>query len=344
VLHVDLQPGATPAGPPARYYHVALTDGSLLHATAFRPKGKTVELPLAPSDAPGKNSLVVQVPLAAVAYVLSDAHDAAIRQEWQAKYLARRGNEDILAIKTAKGVQRLEGTFGDGTENGEKIEFLVRQKSYAIDLNIVHGLVFFRRADAEAPTPACRVQDVYKNTLAASRVELSGENVVVTTTAGTKLTYPRPLVHRLDYSRDKLAFLSDLEPLVEKAPTGRLEESHYFRDQNVEKEPLRLGGQRYAKGLALFAVTSLAYDLGGRYREFKAVAGVDDKAGGDSHAVLMIEGDGRELFSGTFTQKDKPQPLTLDIKGVRQLRVLVRSARLVPYETHLDLADARVSK
>ncbi len=130
--------------------------------------------------------------------------------------------------------------------------------------------------------------------------------------------------------------------MVEKSTLDRVE--HYRRDRNLDDGPIRLGGEKFGKGLALHARTELVFDLGGRFREFKAVVGVDDLVGGESQAVLRIDGDGRELFSGVVTRKDKPRPVAFEVKGVRQLRIVVGSQGLLDLGDHVDLADARVSK
>src|SRR5262249_39328142 len=163
-----------------------------------------------------------------------------------------------------------------------------------IDLIRVHGLAFLRKTNPDAAA-TCKVHDVFRNVLAAAKVELADGGFVVTTPAGVKVAYPRTLVARLDYSQDKLAYLSDLEPVqvVEKSTLDRIE--NYRRDRNLDEGPLRLGGEKFAKGLAVHSRTELVYDIEGKFKEFKAVLGVDDLVGGDSQAVVRIEGDGREL-------------------------------------------------
>src|SRR5262249_6622844 len=121
----------------------------------------------------------------------------------------------------------------------------------------------------------------------------------------------------------------------------------YRRDENLAGDgKIRLGGQTYARGLALHSRTELVYDLGGKYKEFRATLGIDDNLRdfGDAAPVVQIEGDGRELFQAVVTRKDKPRQLVLDIKGVKQLRIVVGSEKLIDFGDHVDLADAKVSK
>src|SRR5262249_47056893 len=76
ILTIDLRAaGAPPAG--LKYSDIELTDGSLLHCSRCAFKGKEVELAVVGSGAS------VRIPLTAVASLLNEAHDAAVRQEWQ---------------------------------------------------------------------------------------------------------------------------------------------------------------------------------------------------------------------------------------------------------------------
>jgi hypothetical protein len=343
VLQLDLVPAAPLPGT-AKYTLVELTDGSLLNCSQLALKGKQAELTLLAPDGGNPPPPKIQLPLAAIATVLNDAQDPAVRQEWQQNYLRKRANQDILALKTKDTIQRFDGTFGEPTEAGDKISFQLPKKTYEIDLARVQGMIFVRKTDPDTPAPVCKVHDLYRNVLAARKVELDQGGFVVTTVSGARVEYPRQLVARLDYSKGKLTYLSDLEPakVIEKSNLDWVE--HYRRDKNLDGGDLRLAGQKYSKGLALHSYTELIYDIDGGYKEFKAVLGVDDLVGGDGKAVVKIDADGRELFSGTITRKDPLRPLNLDVTGVKLLRIVVRSSGFLDLGDHVDLADAKVSK
>jgi len=74
--------------------------------------------------------------------------------------------------------------------------------------------------------------------------------------------------------------------------------------------------------------------------------GLDDNVGSFGPAVLIVEGNGRELHKATFTASDKKkyQALRLNIKDVQKLRIIVKSGDGFDLGKHLDLAEARVSK
>ena len=70
----------------------------------------------------------------------------------------------------------------------------------------------------------------------------------------------------------------------------------------------------------------LTYTLNGDYREFKAVVGIPEYVSdANLEAKLTIEADGRAHFSETLKRKDKPKGVSLDVKGVKSLRIVVEA-------------------
>jgi hypothetical protein len=158
------------------------------------------------------------------------------------------------------------------------------------------------------------------------------------------VTLPRTALAKLDYRQGKLTYLSDLDPVqaVERSNVELVD--HYRRDRNLDNGPLRLARENYPKGLAVHAYTELVYDIGGNYKEFKVVLGVDPQVGGDGRVKVIVEGDGQPLFSGEFERKTEPRKLAVPVKNVKRLRIVVSSAGLLDLGGHLNLADAKVSK
>src|SRR5207253_8290192 len=139
-------------------------------------------------------------------------------------------------------------------------------------------------------------------------------------------------------------YQSDLKPIdvIEKTKQGR--KDIWRADRNLENSSIQLEGQVYAKGLCLHSHTELAYALDGKYKEFKAILGMDDMVGGDGHPVVRVEGDGKELLAVTVNRKDKRRELALDVRGVKQLRIIVTSSGLFDFGDHVDFADATLCK
>ncbi len=71
---------------------------------------------------------------------------------------------------------------------------------------------------------------------------------------------------------------------------------------------------------------------------------MDDSADSASVVKVRIEGDGRELFAGVITRKDKPRPLTLNVANVRKLRIEVSPDGVIPYGKEVNVGLAQLTK
>jgi hypothetical protein len=354
VLQLELQHDFPGLDAGTKYTDVALADGSLLHCRTVRVMTKELELELLSGQK-------IKVPIAALQYVLNDAQDQKTRDQWK-ETVAKKSDRDVLAIKAEGEINRIEGTYGDGDEKDQTIAFEVKQTGRTVHPGIgkVHGMIVVRKPDENAPETLCKVFDTGNNILAAAKISLGENGFVVTTVSGAKLEYPKadakieigkPIVARLDFSSGKLAFLSDMDPVrvVEKSNTGRID--HYRRNKGLEGGDIRFPPeqgqstpQTYVKGLAIHAYTELVYNLGGQYKKFDALLGVDESVEGDSDVKVIIEGDGKELFSAEVKRGDKPTPLKLDVKEVKELRIVVRSMELLDFGNQVALVEAKVTK
>jgi hypothetical protein len=150
---------------------------------------------------------------------------------------------------------------------------------------------------------------------------------------------------KLDFSKGKLAFLSDLDPIIvtpkEMPPREWID--RYGRDRDLDRQPIRLREKAYEKGLTLHAPQELVYDIGGDYKEFRAVLGVVDGVR-ESQVQLTVEGDGKVLFQAVVRREDEPRPVALDVRGVRKLRLRLEAHDRLFFGQQMSLADAKVSK
>jgi hypothetical protein len=345
VLKLDF-PAVNPIKPEGKYSDVELTDGSRLHCKEWTIKAKQAEL----KTMAGQE---IKVPLSAVANILNDAQDEKYRKDW-AERLARKRRRDMAVLVKDGVVNPVEGTFGEADADGKGIDFQIPggRKGKFLFANL-HGLIFQRELDPQAPPVLCKLYDSYQDFLMVSAVTRTPAGLAVTTPSGMRLDIGTELLTRLDYTLDKLAFLSRLEPsnVVQKSNLDFVD--IYRRDKNLDNGPLRIYDETFTVGLALHAHTELEYDLKGDYREFHALAGIDQAVGGvGGPVVLVIEGviDGqtKELYKKTFTRKDskskKDGVIELNIKDVQKLRVVVRTGDLFDNGKHLDLVNAKVQK
>jgi hypothetical protein len=347
VLNVDFRPAGKISG--TKWLDVELIDGSLLHCLTFAPKGATAELTLVTGQA-------LKVPLNVVTWVANEANDAKV-QAWWKEELDKKRTSDILAVRnldTGK-LEALKGTFGDGSEDGTSIQFDLDSAGTPRPLKLenakvpVMGMSFLRTPPANPPETVCKLTDVQGNLLMVSSVSVTPTGFSVTTPAGAKIDYPEDLLARLDYSKDKLMYLSDMELKVEQTiPLGDDIKADDFigfsKDTDPGKKPLKLKAKTFTKWLDCHADTVIPVDLKGEYREFRTEVGVPADAASSMPVTLKIEADGKELVSLSLTRNDQPKPVSLLVKDVKRLRIVVTSESLLKDGQRLVLGDAKVSK
>ena len=334
VLAVNLR-AVKPLDASAKYTDVRLVDDAVFHCKEVAFEGKEVALTLF-------SGTVLKVP-AAIVSLLREAQDRPQSAKFEEITRKRLKIDRIVVLRDGE-LNVLEGTLGEINVKNKTIQFKSEINANIVDIPLerLHGLVFFR-TPAPGADPVCRVLDVDGNMVIATKLAHDGAKLVLTTTQGNELTLPGDVLAKLDFNMGKLTFLSDMEPakVVEKSGIGLV--NRYQQNKNLDGEPIVLGGVIYGKGLSLHAFTELEYNLGGKFKEFKAMLGVDIRTGNDSQAKVAIYCDGMEVYSGVVTPK-AVVPLAIDVKNVTTLKIVVSSRNILDLHDHVSFGDARVNQ
>jgi hypothetical protein len=345
ILRIDYRDiGKTDA---ASYSSVELTDGTTLLVSKWLIKKRDVELTLLAGP-------VVKLPIDIVANVLREAHVESHRRDWKTRTFNTR-NREAVVIKRDDVISNLPATLGDGTAEGTAITIAVtiddKTETRNRDLATVHGLIFKHTLSAKASPVACKLLDTLGDVVMVSSLTSREGGLIATTPAGAKIDIRNEQIGQLDYSKGRLDYLSALEPSLVEAKSNldegtRPDQWHVYKDSNLNKEPLTVGGVTYARGLALTPHVELTYDLKGEYRELSVVIGIDDKVSAAGSTTVIFERDGKELARETISSDDKVRhkSVTLNITDVQKLKIIVKSNDEFDTSKHLDLADAKVSK
>jgi hypothetical protein len=112
---------------------------------------------------------------------------------------------------------------------------------------------------------------------------------------------------------------------------------------SVTGKPMRIGNQSFTQGWGTHAPSELIVNLRGEATRFRAVIGVDGAADGPGSVRFSVVGDGRLLYrSKTKTKNDAPEPLNLDLKGIKTLILRTDSAGDGMASDHANWADAYI--
>lgn len=344
---VDFRSKVEPVVKGTKFDEIELIDGSIIRCSTLKIRGKKFEPTLIAAS--GAAVPKIDLPTETVYSLLRGADDQKNRDEWK-QLLKTRGKRDLFVIKQADGFSPIPGTVLDGNEAGDAIDFERESDGQKVAFKLTRatgGIVFNQPSRGAIPPTVCRAIDVYGNVLTAKGVQLLKGGVLrITTVSGATFEYPTTAgLSKLDFSQGNIAYLSDLEPIV-VAPMPAPGEPYftYFNDKTDEKTAFKLDGTNYAKGVWIYPDTVLTYKLGGEYREFKAIVGIDESVQlATSVVTLTIEADGKKLFGEAISRKDKPRLLNLDVKGVKDLKITLERDGLF-HGNQIDLAEARLQK
>ncbi len=110
--------------------------------------------------------------------------------------------------------------------------------------------------------------------------------------------------------------------------------------KSVGGASLKLGGIVYPHGVGTHATSQFAVEVNGASR-FVAVVGVDDETAGKGSVGFEVYTDGKLAFNSQPMQGgDKPQRVSIDLRGVKQLILRVNQAEDGDTFDHADWAGA----
>jgi NPCBM/NEW2 domain len=159
---------------------------------------------------------------------------------------------------------------------------------------------------------------------------------------------PADLVVAVDVEQGKAVWLSDLKPLQYRYNPFDAEQYSWAADRCVSGQVMRLktpvGESTFDRGVGLHSESTITYTLGGRFRRFDTLAGLDARSGvrGDATLVVLTDGKERELpAGGRLTSAGGPLVVELDVTGVKELTIAVRRGNGGGVQDHVNLAEAR---
>jgi len=333
---------ATPAAGETPLVRVRLVDGSVLQLAELKNTLKELQ---------GKHPYlegVLSVPMTAVHSLRFTPPNAKFDPLWE-QLLEKGTKSDMIVLQKAEVLDHLDGVVGAIDE--QTIKFLLDGDEIPVKREKAFGIIYARKPYNGKLT--ARVQFANGDSIAAKSVTSNGDEWKVTSLVGQTWTLAASDISLVDYSLGKVVYLSTMEPRnVKYTPFIQFDGQTEFywkfrRDRSLEGKPLRLGQKTYSRGLAIHSKTELRYRLGGEYRRFQALLGIDDEITNTNWGAtaVRIVGDRRELYAGECRPRQSPIPLDLDVSDVVELDIIVDfGPDKSDISDRIHLADARLVK
>ncbi len=342
---VEIVTAPPPVAPPAATcpFEVEMDDGSRLRGVL-----------LAPADADAGEKVRMKSPVLESGGLLDIPLDVvlAIRRADGAKMpgasrLVRMPGED--AAYRLSGA-RVEGTLRAFTNAGVEID----RGDLGTDDIAYKDLAAVFLDNARKPLPdelrvVARLADgsavVLTRGFRVAAGQLHGQ-----TPGGIAVRIPTSRVAALSFVGGSFVHVSDLAPTETKRepffplPEGPAAEATLDFlcpvrfDRSPDDNVITLGGQRFFKGLGVRPRTELTFDLGGRFRSFEALCGIDDevlgpgygRGAGTGSVVFSVKVDGRAAYESAPVEGGRdPVAVRVPVEGAKTLTLVVS---LVPPE------------
>jgi hypothetical protein len=258
---------------------------------------------------------------------------------------AEQRKSDVVLLRNGDVVQ---GTLTalDGKTCRVEVEKKEVQVSRAEVAVIAFNTELASRSRPEGAYGHLVLADGCRLALASARLE-GGKTLRGKTLGGAEVEVPLGQVAALDLYQGRAVYLSDLKPSSYRHTRFLGLDWPYVPDGSVAGRELRLGGSAYDKGVGMHSASRLTYDLGGKYRRFEALVGLDDQTGrrGRVNVQVLVDDNPQDLgWDKELTARDKPLRIRVDVTKAKRLTLVVGFGRFGDVQGHVDWADARLIK
>ena len=135
--------------------------------------------------------------------------------------------------------------------------------------------------------------------------------------------------------KDRVVYLSDLKPDSVKG--------EHKNDKSYGGKPITVNGQEFEKGIGALSGSELVYKVDGSWDRLSGHVGMDDEVGDDGSVMFRVYADENLVFeSPRQTGKSVKQLLELNLKGVKQLRLVLLDDGDGSTDDHGDWVDLRL--
>lgn len=335
----DRVPPPQPVGEQA-----VLVNGDRIPGTVGGMSGERVLFRLRPELGVEKEA---RLPLAAIALLWFAApEDEENPGRLMRQLLADTRSRDLVLLRNG---DRIEGILA-GIDSRTGVELEVNRRTVTVDRDKVAAIALTTDLGGIGKPRGSRARlilaDGTRLTL-ASPACIDGKTLTGTTVFGVEVRIALTDLIALEVLDGRVVYLSDLKPKRYDFTPALDVHWPFIRDGSVVGDALRLGGGTYDRGLGMHSASRLSFDLGGNYRRFEALVGLDDRTGrgGSVRVGVLVDGKPRDLgTTGDLTAKNGPLPIRVDVRGARELTLVVEFGRRLDVEDHVNWADARLIK
>jgi len=249
---------------------------------------------------------------------------------------------DRIFVQSGQAIQAVDGLI-EGLD-GQELSFEWQGKIRKVPRDSLRAIVLAIVGDPARRETGATVTTQAGASVPGRIVSLADSKLTVEIAPKINATFDWQSVRNIKVRSSRLAFLSDLDPVEAVDEPIVTQAMPWQRDRSVSGKPLSMSGRVYDKGLGVHARNLLRYDIGGRFDEFAATIGLDAASEGRGDCEFVVRADGRELLRQRVRGQETPREIKLDVRGARQLTLLVEPGEELDLADHANWASARLMK
>ena len=361
---VSGSPAPSPGSMEPRY-ELQLVDRSELPAKSFLLSGDEAEVIWT-------TGVSQKIPVSLIRSVRRIGTDQPMREAWNRLRDKSRGR-DRLAVRKGESLDYVEGVISGVTP--EHVDFVLDGESIPVKWSKLSGLLFADRPDVPSNPAKCQLSIRGGGRMPVATWKSTSQSATVQLPCGLSLEIPLAQLQSIDFSQDKVIYLSQLTPVItEFSPylsAGKLSpllerfygvrqdrsepsaDEHADRrfeivtrpmDVNSPKQQTSLTTESYTEGLSLRSKSRLVYSLPPESRRFESRVGIDVASRQLGNVHFRVLGDGRVLYEAEISGDTGPRDVSIPVAGLRRLELIVDYGKNQDAGDRLNLCNARIVK
>jgi hypothetical protein len=292
--------------------------------------GNTKEVRLSPS----------QVALVWFSAPDGERHSDQLRR----KLAAGQRTRDRVLLRNG---DNLEGALTGVDENKVRLEVDKRKQEMPVSKIALIAMNTELASRRKPKGPYGRLVLANGGRLSLSSATADGETLTGKLTSGVPIQVRIQDVVSLSIVQGCAEYISDLKP-------NKIEQTPYLDaamppvvDGTAKDRDLRVGGSSYDKGIGMHGACRMTFDLGGAYKLFESLVGLDDITGreGSARVQVLVDGKTRKLgIEGDLTHRNGPMTVRVDVSGAKHLTLVVDFGERGDVQADVNWVDARLIK
>lgn len=279
----------------------------------------------------------IAVPLDGVRAYLTEQ---AAAKQWQPavrRLLESRGDADQALLLNGDSLSGLVVGIGE-----DKLTFEHDDRPVHIDYDRLVAIVMAMGAPpARSDAVRAKVRFVDGSILSVSRLDWSGRGLELTFFDGSLQGLSPEVIQSVEMLGTRWTWLSDLQPLSSEHTPALSRGLPHRVDRNVLGGSLSVAGRTYERGLGVHSRSVLRFTLGGQYRQFTTLCGLDDSAGELADVTASIVVDGESKWRQEHVRAGSPAaPVRIDVSRARILELRVDFGDNCDVQDRFNWADA----